>query len=239
MLHPMWVKLPNCYLSRPTCAPLNERALWNRWNSPSLGSMEPWGVSDSEQKISATHCSKNSPFSGEVVSTHTLLPNVLNLALNRKALLWCNQTKGSINFYSYLLWDTILFGVCVTFDAYWLWELMMRFPPQIRLCRLNCHSRIVLSPDSIEFACSFASRVGFHVGDLSYHYHEVPDKALILWFIESMSLFFVFRSASDSHQCFYTTPIAREVFGWEQRLLLRSELQRKRNIASACACTIC
>ena len=70
-----------------------------------------------------------------------------------------------------------------------------------------------LSPDSIEFACSFASRVGFHVGDLSYHYHEVPDKALILWFNESMSLFFVFRSASDSHQCFYTTPIAREVFG--------------------------
>ena len=143
MLHPMWVKLPNCYLSRPTCAPLNERALWNRWNSPSLGSMEPWGVSDSEQKISATHCSKNSPFSGEVVSTHTLLPNVLNLALNRNALLWCNQTKGSINFYSYLLWDTILFGVCVTFDAYWLWDLMMRFPPQIRLCRLNCHSWIV------------------------------------------------------------------------------------------------
>ena len=59
-----------------------------------------------------------------------------------------------------------------------------------------------LSPDSIEFACSFASRVGFHVGDLSYHYHEVPDKALILWFNESMSLFFVFRSASDSFNVF-------------------------------------
>ena len=79
----------------PTGIPLNEGTLWQRLEQSTLGFIEPWVLTDSELRLSATHRSKNSPFR-ELYRVIT--PLVCFQSLVSTPYLWLNQAKDS-NFY--------------------------------------------------------------------------------------------------------------------------------------------